>query len=92
MTSSIRIVKLDETKCESVISSNADVMDRMKIQNIKYVPKSGMSYFAPAYGKILLYICKDAGAGKRQVCWSPLCSAREYCNASLVGETVASAR
>ena len=65
--------KLDETKHECIISSNDYIVDRMKIQKIKYVPKSGMSYSAggsPLEEKYLVY-----GAGGRQVCWSHLCPA-----------------
>jgi len=42
--SSELVVNLGETKFKNMISSNADVIDRMKIQNVKFSPKSGMSY------------------------------------------------
>jgi len=63
VTSSVLVVKLDETKFECMISSNVDVIDRIKIQKIKYVPKSGMSYFARSSGKILVYVCQDVWRG-----------------------------
>jgi len=40
LTSSELVVKINETEYECMISSNADVIDRMKIQKIKYVPKN----------------------------------------------------
>jgi len=44
LTSSELVGKLNETKFECMISSNVDVIDRMKIQKVKFSPKSGMSY------------------------------------------------
>jgi len=45
VTSSELVVKLDETKSECMISSNADVIDHMKVQKVVFSKKSGMSYF-----------------------------------------------
>ena len=46
LTSSILVVKFNETKLECVINLNVEAIDIMKIQRIKFFPKSGMSHFS----------------------------------------------
>ena len=48
MTSSVLVVNLDETKFECAINSKVEAIDPMKIQKIKFFPKSGMSFFGVA--------------------------------------------
>jgi len=62
------VVKLDETKFEC-ISSNADVIDRMKIQKVKFPPKSGMSYFREVS---LVYVRQDVARAKTSVLVTPV--------------------
>jgi len=74
VTSSELVVKLDETKFECMISSNAAVIDRMKIQKVKFSPKSGMSYFREVS---LVYVRQDDARAEGKCVGHPCAPPRE---------------
>jgi hypothetical protein len=56
LTSSELVVKMDEIKFKCMISSNVDVIDRMKIKMLSFPPKSGMLKFRTRLGKNVRYM------------------------------------
>jgi len=59
VTSSELVVRMDGTKFECMISSNDNVIDRMKIQKVKFPQKVACQISSPPTGTILVYICQE---------------------------------